>query len=180
MPGKHDTGNLRRLQPLIHSEKTRFGQKLELLAQTRKSGNAEPVGANKYTHEMTETNQRIRIDKWLWAVRIYKTRTLAMQACKAGHVKVDGHNVKPSRFVHIGESIQARNGTVLRKVKVTGLLEQRVSAKEVVQFVKDLTPPEDLRPKSSGAIPQPVILHKKGAGRPTKRDRRKLEELDWG
>lgn len=129
---------------------------------------------------MTETNQRVRIDKWLWAVRIYKTRTLAMQACKAGHVKVDGHNVKPSRFVHIGDDIQARNGSVLRKVKVTGLLEQRVSAKEAVEFVEEVTPPEDLRPKTSAPIPQPVVLYKKGAGRPTKRDRRKMEELDWG
>ena len=129
---------------------------------------------------MTESNQRVRIDKWLWAVRLYKTRTLAMQACKAGHVKVDGHNVKPSRFVHIGETVQARNGTVQRKVKVIGLLEQRVSAKEVVLFVEDLVPPEDLRPKTSTAVPQPVILHKRGAGRPTKRDRRKIDELKWG
>jgi ribosome-associated heat shock protein Hsp15 len=65
-------------------------------------------------------------------------------------------------------------------VKVTGLLEQRVSAKEAAQFVEDLAPPEDLRPKSSAPIPQPVILYKRGAGRPTKRDRRKIEELDWG
>ena len=103
-----------------------------------------------------------------------------MQACKAGHVKVDGHNVKPSRFVHIGETIQARNGSVQRKVKVTGLLEQRVSAKEAIHFVEDLMPPEDLRPKTSAPIPQPVILYKRGSGRPTKRDRRKIDELDWG
>ncbi len=103
-----------------------------------------------------------------------------MQACKAGHVKLDGHNVKPARFLQIGDTIQAKCGFVRRKVKVLSLLDQRVSAKEVPNYLEDLTPPEDLRPKTSTKIPQPVILHKRGSGRPTKRDRRKLDELDWG
>jgi ribosome-associated heat shock protein Hsp15 len=129
---------------------------------------------------MTTLNERVRIDKWLWAVRLYKTRSLAVQACKAGHVKVDGHNVKPARFIHIGEIVQARCGFVKRKVKVLELLERRVSAKEVSDYLEDLTPPEDLRPKTNPKVLQPVILHKRGAGRPTKRDRRKLDELEWG
>lgn len=129
---------------------------------------------------MTTPTERVRIDKWMWAVRLYKTRSLAMQACKAGHVKVDGHNVKPARFIHVGEMIQARCGFAQRKVKVLGLLQQRVSAKEVSYYLEDLTPPEDLRPKTNQKVPQPVILHKKGSGRPTKRDRRKLDELEWG
>ena len=128
----------------------------------------------------TTPNARVRIDKWLWAVRLYKTRSVAMQACKAGHVKVDGHNVKPARFIHIGETVQARCGFVQRKVKVLGLIEHRISAKEVPEYLEDLTPPEDLRPKSNAKIPQPVIIHERGSGRPTKRDRRKMEELDWG
>ena len=129
---------------------------------------------------MTTPNERVRIDKWLWAVRLYKTRSLAVQACKAGHVKVDGNNVKPARFIHIGETVQARCGFVRRKVKVLDLLERRVSAKEVADYLEDLTPPEDLRPKSNSKVLQPVILRERGAGRPTKRDRRKLDELEWG
>ena len=103
-----------------------------------------------------------------------------MQACKAGHVKVDGSNVKPARFIHIGETVQARCGFVQRKVKVLELLQRRVSAKEVADYLEDLTPPEDLQPKTNPKALQPVILHKRGSGRPTKRDRRKLDELEWG
>ena len=129
---------------------------------------------------MTETELRVRIDKWLWAVRIYKTRSLAVQACKAGHVKVEGRNVKPSRFVHVGETIRARNGSAERKVKVLGILEQRIGAKEVARYVEVLTPPKDSHPKKQPAALQPTIFHSKGMGRPTKRDRRKLDEMEWG
>ena len=67
-----------------------------------------------------------------------------------------------------------------RKVKVLELLERRVSAKEVADYLEELTPPEDLRPKTNAKALQPLVLHRKGTGRPTKRDRRKLDELDWG
>ena len=124
----------------------------------------------------------VRVDKWLWAVRLYKTRSLATQACKAGHVKVDGHPVKPSRNLHVGETLQARCGHVVRRMRVAELLERRVSAKDVLRFAEELAPPEDLRPPRqlpADSLSQPLILRPKGAGRPTKRDRRRLDALEW-
>jgi ribosome-associated heat shock protein Hsp15 len=121
----------------------------------------------------------VRIDKWLWAVRLYKTRTLAAEACKAGHVLVDDRHVKPAREVHVGEIIKAQTGEILRTVRVTGLIERRVSAPMARENAEDLTPPEELNkprtPDYSRGIVRP-----KGAGRPTKRDRRKLEDLTEG
>ena len=73
----------------------------------------------------------VRIDKWLWAVRLYKSRSLSIQACQAGHVKIGGQRVKPSRDVHPGEVIAALTGHIHRTVKVLGLLEQRVGPPRV-------------------------------------------------
>ena len=130
----------------------------------------------------SQASDCVRVDKWLWAVRLYKTRSLATQACKAGHVKVDGHPVKPSRNLHVGETLQARCGHVVRRMRVAELLERRVSAKDVPRFAEELAPPEDLRPPRqlpADSLSQPLILRPKGAGRPTKRDRRRLDALDW-
>src|SRR3546814_288381 len=82
----------------------------------------------------------VRIDKWLWAVRLYKTRSLATAACRAGHVKIKGENVKPSHNVRVSEIISARAGELNRTVKVTGLLENRVGPKLVERYLEDLTP----------------------------------------
>ena len=90
-----------------------------------------------------DTSESVRIDKWLWAVRLYKSRSLAAQACHAGHVKIGGNNVKPSRDVRPGEGITVFAGRVLRTVKVLALLDQRVGAKLVSEFLEDLTPPEE-------------------------------------
>src|SRR6266850_7786645 len=87
--------------------------------------------------------QSVRLDKWLWAVRLYKSRSLATEACNASHVKIGGQSVKPSRDVHVAEEITVFTGTILRTVKVLALLEQRVSARLVSQFLEDLTPPEE-------------------------------------
>src|SRR3954466_14297583 len=85
----------------------------------------------------------VRLDKWLWAVRLYKSRSLAIQACQGGHVKIAGHRIKPSRELRPGEVITALTGRVHRTVKVLALLEQRVGAPRVPEFLEDLTPPEE-------------------------------------
>ena len=87
-----------------------------------------------------ETAGDVRIDKWLWAVRLYKTRSLATTACRAGHVKMKGENVKPSHSVKVGQVFAARIGEINRTFKVLGLLEKRVGAKLVEQHLEDLTP----------------------------------------
>jgi len=117
--------------------------------------------------------EHVRIDKWLWAVRLYRSRSQATVACHAGHVKIEGQSVKPSREVHIGEVVRARAGHLNRTVKVLALLEQRVGAKLVPQFLEDQTPPEEyVRAREEAA--ETASHFPKGFGRPTKKNRRDL------
>lgn len=125
-----------------------------------------------------ETPADVRLDKWLWAVRLYKTRSLASQACQAGHVKVNDQRVKPARSVHVGERIEAQQGEIKRTLRVLGLIEHRVGAKLVPQFAEELTPPEE-RNKPREARVEPLLHRPKGAGRPTKRERRLLEQMGF-
>lgn len=118
----------------------------------------------------------VRIDKWLWAVRLYRTRTLAADACRAGHVLIAGHKVKPAREVHVHEVIRAEAGGINRTVRVVGLLQQRVGAKLIAQFMEDLTPPSEFE-KARQAQLQPVFYRPKGLGRPTKKERRAMVGL---
>ena len=120
-----------------------------------------------------DTSESVRIDKWLWAVRLYKSRSLAAQACHAGHVKIGANSVKPSRDVRTGEQLSVLAGRVLRTVKVLALLDQRVSAKLISQFLEDLTPPEAYaRAREEARVRFPT-----GFGRPTKKQRRQLERF---
>jgi len=127
---------------------------------------------------MTVTS--VRIDKWLWAVRIFKTRSLAADACKGGKVEISEATVKASREVKIGEIIYVRIGQLNKKIKVIGLTENRVSAKLAVQFVEDLTPPEEYK-KIEMIHKSNFITRDKGSGRPTKKDRREMDSLlsEW-
>ncbi len=118
----------------------------------------------------------VRIDKWLWAVRLYKTRALAAEACRAGHVRLNEHPAKPAREIRIGETLSVRREDLTRTVRVTGLIEDRVGAARVPEFLEDLTPPEELarareRAEAIGPRREP------GTGRPTKRERRLLDIL---
>ncbi len=115
----------------------------------------------------------VRIDKWLWAVRIYKTRSLATTACRAGQVTIGGQPVKPSREVKINDLILAKTGEITRTTKVLGLLEQRVGAQAAKEFAEDLTPASEYEKPRAPAL-QPLFHRPKGTGRPTKRDRRRL------
>jgi len=118
----------------------------------------------------------VRIDKWLWCVRLFKSRTLATTACEAGKVKIDGQPAKPSRNIKIGDVIVLPVGGVARTVKVRQLLQQRVGAPKVPEFMEDLTAPEEFqKAREEGA--RASGLRPKGSGRPTKRDRRILQSF---
>ncbi|MBO93786.1 MAG: RNA-binding protein [Opitutales bacterium] len=117
-----------------------------------------------------------RVDKWLWATRLYKTRSLATAACKAGKVKIDGANAKAARTVTPGVVVTARKDGIVRTVKVIAMLDKRVGAKLVPDYLEDLTPVEEYeaakeRNRSLG-LRQP-----RGAGRPTKRRRRMMDKF---
>jgi ribosome-associated heat shock protein Hsp15 len=121
----------------------------------------------------------MRLDKWLWAVRVFKTRSLAIAACRGGHVKVDGVSAKPAHEVRPGQIIVARAAELTRTFKVVGAPASRVGAQLIPQFAEDLTPPTETSPKPPALLPPPVF-RPKGAGRPTKRERRALDQLGLG
>ena len=116
-----------------------------------------------------------RIDKYLWAIRAFKTRTDATDACKGGKVKVAGVNAKPSKEVKPGDVIQVKKGTVTYTYKVLQPLERRVGAKLVPEYALNLTPESELE-KLRAPVETFFITRDRGAGRPTKKDRREIEE----
>jgi len=118
----------------------------------------------------------MRLDQWLWAVRVYKSRTLAAEAIKGGHVKVNGERSKPAHEPKPGELITARVGIMTRTVRFLAAPKSRVAARLVADFREDLTPPEE-REKRREPNLLPPGFRPKGTGRPTKRERRVLEEL---
>ena len=117
----------------------------------------------------------MRLDQWLWAVRLYKTRTVAAEAIKGGHVKVNGAAAKPAHEVKQGEGITARTGVVTRTLRVMDTPRSRVGAKLVAQYAEDLTPAEEWEKQRAAHLPAPGA-RPRGMGRPTKRDRRQWEE----
>ena len=116
-----------------------------------------------------------RIDKYLWAIRAFKTRSDATDACKGGKVKVGGVNAKPSKEVKPGDVIQVKKGTVTYTYKVLQPLEHRVGAKLVPEYALNLTPESELE-KLRAPVETFFITRDRGAGRPTKKDRREIEE----
>lgn len=129
---------------------------------------------------MAAEKEKLRIDKYLWAIRIFKTRSLATEACKAGKVKLNGQNVKPSYEVKVGEVYQIQKGIERKVIKVVGLLDKRVDAKTAVLNYEDQTPVEETYAFKS-VFHAPVLKRDRGTGRPTKKDRREIEELqsEW-
>jgi len=120
-----------------------------------------------------EPTPAVRVDRWLWSVRLYKTRSLASDACTAGHVQVNGHPAKPARSVRAGDQIRALAGEITRTVKVLDVLEHRIGPKLVSRYLEDLTPPSEYA-KAREKAAAPVGARPKGAGRPTKKERRIL------
>ncbi len=118
----------------------------------------------------------VRIDKWMWATRIFKTRTIAAEACKKGRVSVSGTTVKPSRTIKIGDIIQVRKPPVTYSFKVLALTENRMGAKIVPEFLENVTPAEQMEILELSRI-SGFINRSKGMGRPTKRDSRELKKF---
>lgn len=125
---------------------------------------------------MPKKEGEIRLDKFLWATRIFKTRTIATEACKKGRVSIAGTNAKPSRPVQIGEIIEVRKPPITYSFKVLDLAENRMGAKLVPQYLENVTPPEQYELiemiRLSG-----FVNRAKGEGRPTKRDGRELKKF---
>lgn len=117
--------------------------------------------------------QEERIDKWLWATRIFKTRSIATEACKKGRVAIDGVTVKPSRTVKVGETVSVRKPPVTYTFEVIGLTEARVGAKLVPNFLKNLTTKDQYELLEMVRI-SGFVNRQKGLGRPTKKDGRDL------
>ncbi|HRX10364.1 MAG TPA: S4 domain-containing protein [Draconibacterium sp.] len=118
----------------------------------------------------------VRVDKWLWAVRIYKTRSQASEACRKGHVSIGNLPVKPSRAVHPGEVVKVRKSPVTRSFKILDLAEKRMSAKLTADFFEDVTPPGELEIQEMQKNMH-WITRERGTGRPTKKERRELDDF---
>ena len=119
----------------------------------------------------------MRLDRWLWAVRIYKTRSMAADAIRGGHVKIGGDPVKAAHEVRTGGVIAARVNQMTRTVRALAAPPSRVGAKLLAQFIEDLTPPEEYARRREVSL-LPPGFRPKGAGRPTKRDRRAVERFE--
>lgn len=124
-------------------------------------------------------SEGVRIDKWLWAVRIFKTRSQATEACKKGHVTIGDLPVKASRVLQIGEVVKVRKAPITKSFKVLALSGKRMGAKLIVDFVQDVTPTEELEILEMQKHMR-WSERERGTGRPTKKDRRELDDFfDW-
>lgn len=119
--------------------------------------------------------QEIRVDKWLWAVRIFKTRSQSTEACRKGRVFIEDQEVKPSRLLRINDTVRVKKPPLLYSYKVLGLPGNRLPAKTVREFAEDLTPEAELEKLKIRETF--FIARKKGSGRPTKKERRILDKL---
>ena len=118
----------------------------------------------------------VRIDKYLWSIRVFKTRSEATDACKGGKIRVNGSDTKPSKMVKVGDTIVARKGAVTYTYKVLDLIDKRQGPKLVPNYAENLTPPEELA-KLRAPVETFFLKRDRGAGRPTKKDRRQMEAL---
>lgn len=117
-----------------------------------------------------------RIDKWLWASRIFKTRTIASEACKKGRISINGTQVKPARMIKPGEVIQVKKPPIIYSFKVLQAIEKRVGAKLVPEILENVTTPDQYELLEMSKI-SGFVDRARGTGRPTKKDRRTIEEF---
>ena len=117
-----------------------------------------------------------RIDKWLWSVRLFKTRTIAADACKKGRVNINGALAKPSRTVKPGDIVQVRKSPITYSFKVLQAIESRVGAKLVPEMMENVTTPDQYELLEMNKIAG-FVDRARGTGRPTKKDRRSIEEF---
>jgi ribosome-associated heat shock protein Hsp15 len=123
------------------------------------------------------TEESVRIDKFLWAVRLFKTRSIAAEACKKGRVTIDDQPVKSSRLIRCGDHIRIKVPPAIKSYEVLDLSEKRMGAKLVPDFIKDITPKEELDLLDKARMTQ-KMNRPKGTGRPTKKERRNLDDLN--
>ena len=128
------------------------------------------------TKKMAEEENIVRMDKWLWAARLFKTRSLAADAIKGGKVKVDDNPVKPSHEVKVGDVIQVQIEQLHKVVEVKTVVKNRVSPKQVPEVYNDLTPKEEYE-RIEFMHAYKAEWRDRGAGRPTKKERRMIERL---
>ena len=117
----------------------------------------------------------MRIDKYLWSIRFFKTRTIATDYCKKGHVKMNDQICKPSKEVYLNDLFLIRKNQIIYHIKVLGIPESRVGAKLLNLYMKDLTPEDELK-KNKLLKYSKDFYRKKGTGRPTKKDRRDIDD----
>jgi ribosome-associated heat shock protein Hsp15 len=117
-----------------------------------------------------------RLDKLLWSLRVFKTRPLALAACDSGHVLVGELEAKPGRKVHPGETLVVRSAALTRTLRVVAIPRSRVAARQLPEFVEDLTPAAEYERARQAGI-EHMLARKRGMGRPTKRERRDITEL---
>ncbi len=117
-----------------------------------------------------------RIDKWMWATRIFKTRTIAAEACKKGRVSINGSQVKASRAIKVGDVIQVKKSPITYSFKVLQTIEKRVGAKLVPEYMENVTTPDQYEILEMSKI-SGFVDRARGTGRPTKKDRRELEDF---
>lgn len=122
-------------------------------------------------------SDKLRIDKYLWAIRLFKTRTLATTACESGKVKWNGAQVKPSKQVSIGEEYEVKTEARRWRIKVSGLLHNRVAYTEAIKFYIDITPEEELERIQFQAASFHTGKRLSKVGRPTKKQRRDIEDF---
>ena len=121
-------------------------------------------------------SEGVRIDKWLWAVRLFKTRSQATEECRKGRIMIGGMPVKPSREIKTGDEIQVKHHPIVRTYRVLGLSEKRMSAKLTDEYLKDITPASQLEILEMQKH-MSFFSRGKGTGRPTKKERRDLDDF---
>lgn len=121
--------------------------------------------------------EKLRLDKYLWSIRLFKTRSLATAACDAGRVKQNGTSIKPSKNVSVGDEYEVKTEAKRWRIKVIGLLHNRVAYSEAIKFYLDITPQEELDRLQFQAASFHTGKRQSKIGRPTKKDRRELNEF---
>ena len=126
---------------------------------------------------MNEKKEKLRIDKYLWAIRLFKTRTLAAEACDKGKVKQNGTSVKAAKTVNVGDEYEVKTEAKRWRIKVTGLLEKRVQYAEAVKYYIDITPEDEMERLQFQASSFNTGKRQSKIGRPTKKERRDLDDF---
>jgi len=124
-----------------------------------------------------DEKEKLRIDKYLWSIRLFKTRSLASEACEKGKVKNETGQVKPSRHVQIGDEYEIKTEAKRWRIKVTGLLDHRLAYAEAVKYYLDITPEEEVQRLQYQAASFHTGKRLSKVGRPTKKQRRDLDDL---